>query len=110
VSSARPGSRAPHAWLERGGERLSTIDLFDGRFVLLSGEQSEVWVDAAARLAAAGRPELVAHMLAAAGNSAIPMGLGEPLMGWSRTARFSCGPTGMSAGAAAAAPMSPLAY
>src|SRR5579859_7232461 len=30
-----PGSRVPHMWLERGGQRLSTLDLLDGRFVLL---------------------------------------------------------------------------
>jgi len=35
--TARPGSRAPHVWLERDGERVSTIDLLGGRFVLLAG-------------------------------------------------------------------------
>jgi hypothetical protein len=34
VPSARPGTRAPHAWLE--GKKRSTLDLFgDNRFVLL---------------------------------------------------------------------------
>jgi putative polyketide hydroxylase len=36
VPSARPGRRAPHCWLSSDGARLSTIDLFDGRFILLS--------------------------------------------------------------------------
>lgn len=36
IPSARPGSRAPHHWLEIEGRRLSTLDLFDGPFVLLS--------------------------------------------------------------------------
>jgi len=35
VPSARPGSRAPHVWLQRGVEQLSTIDLFGPHFVLL---------------------------------------------------------------------------
>ena len=35
VPSARPGARAPHAWLERGGERVSTIDRVGRRFALL---------------------------------------------------------------------------
>ena len=35
--SARPGSRAPHLWIERQGVRLSTLDLFGGKFVLLAG-------------------------------------------------------------------------
>ncbi|HEY1799134.1 MAG TPA: FAD-dependent monooxygenase [Stellaceae bacterium] len=47
VPSARPGRRAPHVWLERGGERISTIDLFGGRFVLLAGPKGEGWRRAA---------------------------------------------------------------
>ncbi len=60
--TARPGSRAPHVWLERNGERLSTIDLFGGRFVLLTGPGGQAWCDAASH-AAAARPELVAHII-----------------------------------------------
>jgi putative polyketide hydroxylase len=37
VPSARPGSRAPHVWLKRGDEQISTIDLFGPHFVLLAG-------------------------------------------------------------------------
>ena len=40
-SRARPGSRAPHYWLERNGERISTLDLFGRGFVLLAGPESE---------------------------------------------------------------------
>jgi len=32
-----PGSRVPHLWIEQQGQRISTLDLLDGRFVLLSG-------------------------------------------------------------------------
>jgi hypothetical protein len=46
-----PGSRAPHVWLERRGQRLSTIDLA-GRYLLLAGAAGSAWVDAAR---AAGR-------------------------------------------------------
>jgi putative polyketide hydroxylase len=35
IPSARPGSRAPHHWLELCGQRVSTTDLFAGPFVLL---------------------------------------------------------------------------
>ncbi len=35
---ARPGSRAPHAWVERNGVRCSLLDLFDTTPVLLWGE------------------------------------------------------------------------
>src|SRR5260370_19682434 len=36
VPSARPGGRPPHVWLERDGQRLSTIDLLGNGFVLLT--------------------------------------------------------------------------
>jgi hypothetical protein len=32
----RPGCRAPHAWLDRDGERVSTLDLFGRGWVLLA--------------------------------------------------------------------------
>jgi len=41
-----PGSRAPHLWLERRGERISTIDL-GGRYVLFAGAAGAAWVEAA---------------------------------------------------------------
>jgi hypothetical protein len=41
--SARPGSRAPHVWLRRGNEQISTIDLFGPRFVLLAGRDGDAW-------------------------------------------------------------------
>ncbi|HEY6922297.1 MAG TPA: hypothetical protein VI653_02425, partial [Steroidobacteraceae bacterium] len=48
-TSGAPGARAPHLWLERHGERVSTIDLA-GRFVLLAGNAGSAWVDAARAL------------------------------------------------------------
>jgi putative polyketide hydroxylase len=45
--SARPGSRAPHVWLERGDERISTLDLFGPGFVLLAGSRGAAWKRAA---------------------------------------------------------------
>jgi 2-polyprenyl-6-methoxyphenol hydroxylase-like FAD-dependent oxidoreductase len=45
-----PGSRAPHLWLTRSGERLSTMDL-TGNFLLLTGADGESWIGAAAEVA-----------------------------------------------------------
>jgi hypothetical protein len=45
-----PGSRAPHLWLGRRGERISTTDL-GGRYVLLAGSAGAAWVDAAREVA-----------------------------------------------------------
>jgi hypothetical protein len=36
-SKGRPGTRAPHIWLQ--GQTLSTLDLFGGNFVLLTGPE-----------------------------------------------------------------------
>jgi hypothetical protein len=50
VASARPGCRAPHAWLGRGDESLSTLDLFGAGFTILTGPGGRVWRDAARRV------------------------------------------------------------
>ena len=63
VPSARPGSRAPHVWLERDGARISTIDLFGPRFVLLTGKGGTAWREAARQLAVPSRPALVAYTI-----------------------------------------------
>ena len=47
VPSARPGGRAPHVWLERGDEQISTVDLIGAHFVLLAGADGEAWRRAA---------------------------------------------------------------
>lgn len=43
----RPGSRAPHVWVQRQGRRLSTLDLFEGRLTVLAGPEAE-WARAGA--------------------------------------------------------------
>jgi len=40
-----PGARAPHVWLTRKGERVSTIDL-TGHYLLLAAREGVAWVDA----------------------------------------------------------------
>ncbi|MEU7059001.1 FAD-dependent monooxygenase [Streptomyces sp. NPDC046197] len=50
-----PGSRAPHMWLRRSGERISTLDLYERSMVLLSDAQGNGgWHAAALRVAGAG--------------------------------------------------------
>ena len=46
-SKGRPGTRAPHVRLERNGERISTLDLFGGNFVLLAGPEGRAWRNSA---------------------------------------------------------------
>ena len=42
----QPGTRLPHVWLERGGQRISTLDLLDDHFVLLAGDEGHAWQQA----------------------------------------------------------------
>ncbi len=53
ATRARPGSRAPHLWVRRDGARISLLDLFGRRFVLLTGEGGMAWRAVAAGAAAA---------------------------------------------------------
>ena len=51
VASARPGGRAPHAWLQaKDGTRVSTIDLVGKGFTLLAGAKAAEWAKAAKAL------------------------------------------------------------
>ena len=47
-SKGRPGRRAPHLFLQRGGEKISSLDLFGGNFALLAGPDGRAWCDSAA--------------------------------------------------------------
>lgn len=49
--TGEPGSRAPHLWVRRAGERISTLDLYERAFVLLADGADTVWRRAAARVA-----------------------------------------------------------
>jgi putative polyketide hydroxylase len=44
--AGQPGTRAPHLWVSKGGERLSTLDLLQREWVLLTEDQR--WCVAAA--------------------------------------------------------------
>jgi 2-polyprenyl-6-methoxyphenol hydroxylase-like FAD-dependent oxidoreductase len=57
--SARPGGRAPHVWLENGGDKRSTIDLVGNGFVLLAGAKGKAW-----HASDAGKLSAKAHVIA----------------------------------------------
>jgi 2-polyprenyl-6-methoxyphenol hydroxylase-like FAD-dependent oxidoreductase len=52
-SRGRPGSRAPHFWLENAHGRLSTLDLFGRSFVLIGGPDGLEWREAGRSASAA---------------------------------------------------------
>jgi 2-polyprenyl-6-methoxyphenol hydroxylase-like FAD-dependent oxidoreductase len=76
VPSARPGGRAPHAWLERDGTRLSTLDLFGHGFVLLAGTDGAPWCEEARVVAQELAVPLTAVTIGAGGL------LGDPDKQW----------------------------
>ncbi|WP_328723163.1 FAD-dependent monooxygenase [Streptomyces sp. NBC_00247] len=49
--TGEPGTRAPHMWLDRDGERISTLDLYEQAFVLLCDANSSEWRGAAGQVA-----------------------------------------------------------
>jgi 2-polyprenyl-6-methoxyphenol hydroxylase-like FAD-dependent oxidoreductase len=60
--SGRPGGRAPHVWLQREGNRQSTLDLVHG-FTLMAGSAGQPWVEAVGRLAPQLNLPLAAHII-----------------------------------------------
>lgn len=63
-----PGRRAPHVWLKRQGRRISTLDLFGTRFVLLTGAHGQGWCDAAQVLAVRRGINLDAYSVGSCGD------------------------------------------
>jgi len=60
-SGGRPGSRAPHVWIERAGARISTLDLLGKNFVLLAPRDGHSWLHAAGEASRALGLPLDAH-------------------------------------------------
>lgn len=50
VPTTLPGSRSPHMYLIKNGKKISTLDLFEKGFVLLTGSDGESWRMAANQL------------------------------------------------------------
>ena len=66
-SKGRPGTRAPHVYLQQGGRQISTLDLFGRNFVLLAGPEGTAWCESAR---AAGKQlgiEVDVHRVGASG-------------------------------------------
>lgn len=50
IPSGVPGCRAPHVWIDRDGERQSTLDLVSPEFAILAGAKGDGWRKIAAAL------------------------------------------------------------
>jgi hypothetical protein len=81
VQNACPGGRAPHLWVQRDGERVSTLDAFGGGFVLLTGSDGAPWRAAAEQAAAPRRVPIEVLGVGEAGELQAPAGRFEALYG-----------------------------
>lgn len=69
VPSASPGARAPHVWLRTAeGRRISTIDLWQGRFTLLTDGRGYGWGPAVAAIPESSRHAIDLHEVSAEGD------------------------------------------
>jgi 2-polyprenyl-6-methoxyphenol hydroxylase-like FAD-dependent oxidoreductase len=84
-SKGRPGTRAPHVWLERGGRQISTLDLLGKNFALLGGAESNAWCECGKQASKKLRIELDVHRVGADG-------LTDPTSGF--LSAFGIDPTG----------------
>jgi putative polyketide hydroxylase len=76
-----PGTRVPHVWLEQQSRRISTLDLLDGQFVLLTGNESTRWPDEAMRAARALGIKLAVYRIGPGGDLQDPRGDWAPRVG-----------------------------
>jgi putative polyketide hydroxylase len=75
--NGQPGTRVPHLWIEYQGERLSTVDVASGTFVLLAGPDGSPWCEAARAAANQLKVDLQAYRVAPDGE------LRDPEQQWS---------------------------
>ena len=83
--NGQPGSRAPHLWLERQGQTVSTLDLFGRAFVLLTGEAGTDWQAAASALSLKDHLKLETYRIGPTGD------LQDPANQWPATYGVSLG-------------------
>ncbi len=65
---AQPGTRVPHAWVQRAGERVSTLDLIGPDFTLFTGPSGAAWATAAGAVSAMLHVPISAHCISTDGE------------------------------------------
>ncbi len=69
VPTARPGHRAPHLWIERGGERRSTLDFYGRGFALVTRPRGGAWRAAASSAAKRFGVEVTSEVVSPPGDA-----------------------------------------
>ncbi len=70
----QPGTRVPHAWVQHGGRRVSTLDLVGQDFTLLTGDDGAPWIQAAEAISADLGVPISVHRIGPAGDAIDPDG------------------------------------
>ncbi|MFZ3319658.1 MAG: FAD-dependent monooxygenase [Mycobacterium sp.] len=70
----QPGTRVPHAWVQHGGRRVSTLDLLGPGFTLLIRDDGAAWIGTAAAVSAALGVAITVHRIGSAGDAFDPDG------------------------------------
>jgi putative polyketide hydroxylase len=60
---AQPGTRLPHAWVQRGARRISTLDLIGPGFTLFTGSPGTPWARAADAVSEALKVPVSVHSI-----------------------------------------------
>jgi putative polyketide hydroxylase len=64
----QPGTRVPHAWVRRGDDRISTLDLLGPGFTLLAGDAGAPWCASAAFASATLGVPVTVHRIGTDGD------------------------------------------
>jgi putative polyketide hydroxylase len=81
VQNGCPGGRAPHLWVQRDGQRVSTLDVFGAGFVLLTGAGGAAWRAPAEQAGAPRRVPIEVLSVGEAADLRAPAGRFEALYG-----------------------------
>ena len=94
----RPRSRAPHVFVEKDAEKISTTDLFGKEFVILAGAEGRGWLDAAKRVGSDLRvKDMKSYCMGPDGDLVDKNKNWEPAAGTSSTRAFLVRPDGFVA-------------
>jgi putative polyketide hydroxylase len=70
----QPGTRVPHAWVQHGGKRVSTLDLLGPGFTLLTADGGDRWIETAAAASSSLGIPIAVHRVGPAGDALDPDG------------------------------------
>jgi putative polyketide hydroxylase len=104
---AQPGTRVPHVWVDRGGRRISTLDLVGRGFTLFTGSSGAPWASAADVVSGALKLPIGVHSIGPDGETRDIEGRWAELTGLSRDEALLVRPDGFVAWRTGALPPSP---